>query len=195
MVNEIEGLLPQALGHLANGAVHRPDLAAAARRGVRQHRRLIAGPITVGIAVLLVLGFGWVARGPGMGSASPGPSACQPLLTTPVPVWARAGFTGTTYPPFAYSAGGNLVAIVFGDPLTAPPANDHSNKILWVAHGYPPGDLVIAGRLEGADRTARIDTGASPGPSIVDMPAPGCWHLDLRWGDHTDTIDLRWAPR
>lgn len=194
MVNEIEARLPQALEHLGNGALHRPDLAAAARRGVRQHRRLIAGPIAVSVAVLLVLGVGWVARSPGMGSASPGPSACQPLLTTPVPVWARAGFTGTTYPPFAYSASGNLVAIVFGDPLTAPPANNHNNKILWVARAGSPGDLVITGHLEGADRTARIDTGASPGPSIVDLPAPGCWHLNLRWGDHTDTIDLRWAP-
>jgi hypothetical protein len=31
------------------------------------------------------------------------------------------------------------------------------------------------------------------GPSIVDMPAPGCWHLDLRIGERHESIDLRWT--
>jgi len=105
VVNEIEGLLPQALGHLANGAVHRPDLAAAARRGVRQHRRLIAGPITVGIAVLLVLGFGWVARGPGMGSGGPGPPAGAPRVSNRDGV-GQPGTIGV--PTFADHAGPGL---------------------------------------------------------------------------------------
>lgn len=83
---------------------------------------------------------------------------------------------------------------MFGDPLTAPPAADHNNKILWAVRGGASGDLVITGHLEGTDRTTTVNTGASPGPSIVDMPAPGCWRLDLRYGDQTDSINIRWAP-
>lgn len=194
MVNDLEAMLPQALDHLANGAAHRPDLAASVRREVRRRRVAIAGPIAAAVAVLVVLGSVWAAHGPGPGPARPAPSACQSLLTTPIPMWARAGFTGRSYPPFAYSASGDLVAIVFGDPLTAPPTADHNNKILWVVRGGANADLVITGSLEGSDRTATIDTDSPPGPSIVDMPAPGCWHLHLRYGNHTDSINLRWTP-
>ncbi|MDQ6659330.1 MAG: hypothetical protein M3Z00_14110, partial [Actinomycetota bacterium] len=54
------------------------------------------------------------------------------------------------------------------------------------------GEFTIVGQLEGSNRTVTVDVGLSPGPSIVDMPAPGCWHLILKWGNTTDTIDLRW---
>jgi hypothetical protein len=29
----------------------------------------------------------------------------------------------------------------------------------------------------------------------VDLPRAGCWHVDLRWGDYTDTISLPYEPR
>jgi hypothetical protein len=32
-----------------------------------------------------------------------------------------------------------------------------------------------------------------PGPSIIDLPAAGCWRLDLRWAGHSDTVDIRYA--
>ena len=41
--------------------------------------------------------------------------------------------------------------------------------------------------------TTAVDTGGAPGPSIVDMPQAGCWHLDLSWGGRTDSIDLEWV--
>jgi hypothetical protein len=187
-------MLPKVLNQLASGAAHNPDLATSARRGVRKRRTLIAGPIATALAVLVILASVWIERSPDTRPASPVSSACGPLLTTPIPEWARAGFTGQSYPPFVYSDSGDLVAIVFGDPLTAPPAADHNNKILWVTRGRASGDLVITGHLEGTDRTTTIDTGASPGPSIVDMPAAGCWQLNLRYGEHTDSVNLRWAP-
>jgi hypothetical protein len=34
------------------------------------------------------------------------------------------------------------------------------------------------------------DLGPAPGPSIVDLPAAGCWRMTLRWGTYTDTISL-----
>lgn len=198
MVNDLEKLLPQSLQQLADDAPHRPDLAARARRGVRRQRIMAAGPAAVVMAVLVVLGSVWISRGTetgtGTGPADQAPSACQPLLTSPIPQWARGGFTGPSSPSFAYSTSGDMVAIVFGDPLTAPPTADHNNKILWVPRSDTGEHLVITAHLEGTDQTATIDTGAPPGPSTVDMPAPGCWQLDLRWGEHSDSINLRWIP-
>jgi len=53
---------------------------------------------------------------------------------------------------------------------------------------------VITATLEGTSTSTTIDLHSAPGPSIVDMPMPGCWHLSLAWGTHTDGIDLRWEP-
>jgi hypothetical protein len=32
--------------------------------------------------------------------------------------------------------------------------------------------------------------GGGPGPSIIDLPQAGCWHLALKWSGHTDTMRL-----
>lgn len=193
MTDDLETMLPQAFQRLGR---HAPDTvpdAGRVRRSVRRRRVMIASPIAAVLAVLAILATVLLTQPRRSTVATPPPaSACTPLLTGAPPVWARDGFSGNSYPPFAYSSSGDLVAIVFGDPLTAPPAADHNNKILWVARAGGFGNLVITGHLEGSDRTVTVDTGASPGPSIVDMPAPGCWHLDLSWGDQRDSIDLRW---
>lgn len=194
-MNDLEAALRTALDELGRRAPHRSDLADRARRGVRRSRFMTIGPAAAVVAVLVVLGSVWLSRpGASSGPAAPATSACSALLTAPPPVWARSGFTGDTYPPFAYSTSGNLVAIVFGNPLVAPPAKSYNNKILWVTKEPPgAGAFVITGHLEGSDRTATIDAGTAPGPSIIDMPAPGCWHLDLSWAGGTDSIDLRWT--
>jgi hypothetical protein len=94
-----------------------------------------------------------------------------------------------------YSDRGLMLAILFGAPLTAPPAADRNNKILWVAKvGGEGGGFSIDGRLEGSDLRVRREVAPAPGPSIVDLPAAGCWHIDLRWGGYTDTISLRYVP-
>jgi hypothetical protein len=31
-----------------------------------------------------------------------------------------------------------------------------------------------------------------PGPSIVNLPTPGCWRLTLGWAGQVDTLDLRY---
>jgi hypothetical protein len=94
-----------------------------------------------------------------------------------------------------YSDRGLMLAILFGSPLTAPPAADHGNKILWVAKVGAEGAFSIDARLEGSDRRVQREIGPAPGPSIVDLPAAGCWHVELRWGHYTDTISLRYVPR
>jgi hypothetical protein len=194
MSNDLESVLPQALQQLGHQAPVTELDASRVRRSVRRRQLMISAPVAAVLAVVVILASVVLSRpGPGHSAAGPRGSACAPLQTGPIPVWARAGFTGNGYPPFAYSRSGDLVAIVFGDPLTAPSAGDHNNKILWVARAGGFGNLVITGHLEGTDRTVTVDTGTSPGPSIVDMPAPGCWHLDLSWGDQRDSIDLRWV--
>ena len=86
---------------------------------------------------------------------------------------------------------GEIVAALFGHPLTASRSDGVSNKILWVSKvmAYPPGDLVIEARLDGTKviETRRVQGG--PGPSIIDLPR-GCWRLTLTWPEHTDTMGL-----
>jgi hypothetical protein len=101
----------------------------------------------------------------------------------PLPTWARAGFTPpdqtTTY---VQGAGGDIVGVLFGWPLTAPPSRDRQNKILWVARVSEGGDpLRITARLASSDVVARRQVQSGPGPSIIDLPAAGCWRFDLTW--------------
>jgi hypothetical protein len=211
-MTDLEDRLPAALSALAGQAPHDDHLAGDVRRAGRRRRLMMVGPITAAVAVCAVVGVVWVsaARSPSRitDGANPVPgTTCQPLSTAPLPIWARAGFSGDgSGVPWTLSAGGTVAAIVFGNPLNAPPSEDHNNKILWVVNGDVPvvvpstgsagggsQNLIIKGHLEGTDVTTTIDTGAAPGPSIVDMPAAGCWHLDLSWGGRSDSIDLKWS--
>jgi hypothetical protein len=133
--------------------------------------------------------------------AASGPSACATKIPVHLlPTWARTGFSDPRpHMPFVLGAKGEIGAIVWGNPLLAPPAKDRSNKILWVSHAPLPlggGDLRIraqqmdGGRAVGSPLTRSVMGG--PGPSIIDLPA-GCWHLTLSWSGHTDTMDLRYS--
>jgi hypothetical protein len=118
-----------------------------------------------------------------------------------LPPWARTGFSDPKpHMPFVLSAQGKIGAIVWGNPLIAPPDPDRSNKILWVSHTpFKPGggDLrisaqrIVAGKPVGAPLARSVMGG--PGPSLVDLPA-GCWHLNLSWWGQTDTMDLNYSP-
>jgi hypothetical protein len=197
-MNDLETVLPGLLGELGRDAPHEPDLADRARRGVRRRRVITVGPIAAVFAVCLVLSGIWISRPAASGTApvAAPPSACRPLETGPLPEWARTGFTQPDGNPFARSSNGSMVAVVFANPLVSPPLPDRGNKILWVAQeqSVPARNLVITGTLEGATTSTTVDLQAPPGPSYVDVPAAGCWHLTLTWGTHTDSIDLRWEP-
>jgi hypothetical protein len=75
-----------------------------------------------------------------------------------------------------------------------------SNKILWVSRVplEPPSDLRIsARRMRGRERlgpavTRMVEGG--PGPSTINLPAPGCWRLNPRWSGHQDELDLVYEP-
>jgi hypothetical protein len=129
--------------------------------------------------------------------------ACRSELRDGVlPVWARAGFSDpeprTTY---VLGRSGRIVAILFGSrSLSSPPAADHNNKILWVSRAANDGRnlRIEAQRLSGSKPlgapVARSVMGG-PGPSIINLPSPGCWRFTLRWSGSTDTLDLLYNPR
>ena len=115
----------------------------------------------------------------------------------PLPTWARDGF----HPPdqstvYVQGAGGDIVGVLFGWPLTAPPARDHQNKILWVARASEGGDpLRITARLAGSGAVVQRQVEDGPGPSIVDMPRAGCWRFDLTWSGHQDEVHVPYTAR
>ncbi|GHJ55084.1 hypothetical protein Nm8I071_43910 [Nonomuraea sp. TT08I-71] len=115
-----------------------------------------------------------------------------------LPDWADAGFSGDARAPHVFGAKGEIVAVLFGQPLTVGRTEGPTNKILWVSRpvATPSPDpsasttLVITATLDGTTTRVTREVAGGPGPSIVDVPRAGCWHLELRWSGRTDTMDL-----
>jgi hypothetical protein len=129
-----------------------------------------------------------VARGP----------ACRSAVSGDVlPSWARAGFSDPR-PRVAHVLGeqGRIAAILFGGELHSPPSPDVNNKILWVSRTGAEGPLEIrATSARTGERADRV-VADGPGPSSVDLPAAGCWQVELQWGpapDQRDSMALVYA--
>jgi len=122
---------------------------------------------------------------------------CAGVITTaPLPTWARAGFSppGQSVPQI-HGVHGSILGVVFGNPLRAPNIQGHGNKILWLpspvqgsAASPSDPDLRIHATLNGSDIAVDRRISAGPGPSLVDMPKPGCWTFALSWSGHTDRL-------
>lgn len=137
-------------------------------------------------------------------AAQPGPALSSPASASgcagqppvsPLPVWAQSGFTPPDLAvPHVLGAAGNIVAILWAthNALHAPALPNRHNKILWVPR-VSSRPMIIRATLAGSSRTAIVDLPDGPGPSYVNMPAPGCWTLHLRWGGHTDQLSLRYV--
>jgi hypothetical protein len=116
----------------------------------------------------------------------------------PLPDWADAGFSGDARVPHVFGAKGEIVAALFGYPLARTRSDGSNNKILWVSRPTKTSDttssatLTITATLDGTD-TRETREVPGPGPSIIDMPHAGCWHLELRWSGRIDTMDLIYA--
>jgi hypothetical protein len=109
-----------------------------------------------------------------------------------LPEWARTGFSDPEPKmPHVLGRSGEVAAILFGDPLAAPPRPDRANKVLWVPRETPLTFTRLAITARQGDRTVtrKVDLG----PSYVDLPAPGCWRLTLKWEGHEDTLDLAYV--
>ncbi|MEV0456908.1 hypothetical protein [Catellatospora methionotrophica] len=126
-------------------------------------------------------------------SLAPGCSAGE-IVDGPLPEWARGGFSGDARARHVLGTQGQLAAVLFGHPLTVDRKDGVSNKILWVAREkYETGTLTIKARREGTGEPVLREVAGGPGPSIIDLPQPGCWRLYLAWPGHTDTMDLVYA--
>jgi|SRR6478752_4083598 len=196
---EVAELLRAATDDIAVPVAPARELAAAGSR--RRRRRLVAAGLATATAVAAVAVTVPVALNSGSADRSstattPGASCVDPVPSRVLPEWARTGFSDP-HPRMPYVLGddGAIAAILFAQPLTAPPSADHNNKILWVSRVEADSSLHITATLQdGSATTTRVVDGA-PGPSIIDLPEPGCWHLTLKWGDNTDTLDLAYlAP-
>ncbi|MET7426591.1 hypothetical protein [Dactylosporangium sp. NPDC005555] len=132
--------------------------------------------------------------------ATPPPAAQRtgcgsPVETGPLPEWARGGFSGDSSMPHVLGDKDEVVAAMFGHPLAVTRPDGSSNKILWVSKSSTaPGDLLIDATLDGTTTPVRRHVTGGPGPSVIDLPQHGCWHLTLTWPAHTDTMDLVYAP-
>jgi hypothetical protein len=115
-----------------------------------------------------------------------------------LPAWAQAGFQPPTRPmPYVVGDRGDIVAILWADhdPLHVPPLANVSNKILWVSRvnqgAFTP--LRIQATLDGANQAVTRQVPGGPGPSIIDLPAAGCWSFNLSWSGHHDHLSLRYS--
>ncbi|MCO1594917.1 hypothetical protein M8C17_07020 [Micromonospora sp. RHAY321] len=135
-------------------------------------------------------------------TASPATGCGSRVETGPLPDWADAGFSGDARVPHVFGANGDIVAVLFAHPLAQVRQDGSNNKILWVsrpatssAASTSPASLVITATLDGTGTRVTREVAGGPGPSIIDMPRAGCWHLELRWAGRTDTMDLVYADR
>ncbi|WP_432868853.1 hypothetical protein [Microbispora rosea] len=55
--------------------------------------------------------------------------------------------------------------------------------------------LLIEARLDGSGPPVTREVPGGPGPSGVDLPEAGCWHVTLRWSGHVDTLRLRYVQQ
>jgi hypothetical protein len=129
------------------------------------------------------------------GSTAAGRRCPAEVATAVLPAWARSGFSDPVpSAPHVVGDRGEIVAILFGD-LAEPQQADRSNKILWVARDDAGAPLTITATLGADDPAAVVQTlPDGPGPSTVDLPAPGCWTFNLGWGAQHDTLRLPYAP-
>lgn len=192
--DEIAAVLAASAGAITVPPAPVEAIVALGRRRVRARRAaqvVAAAAAVVAVAVLVPMG---VARR-GADTAAPSLS-CVATVPGPLPEWARSGFSDPEpVMPYVLGDGGAIAAVPFG-PLTAPPTPGQSNKILWVARDPQAGGAMTI--------TARPvdDAGAVPvtrdfpdgvGPSVLDLPSPGCWALEVRWPGHSDTLRVRYS--
>lgn len=161
------------------------------------------GRLLLGTVLLLAGCAGAQRAAPAADGDSTTPTGCAARVETgALPDWADEGFHGDSRMPHVFGARGEIVAVLFGHPLAQVRPDASSNKILWVARPATTSPaagasttLEIIATLDGTDTTVTHEVAGGPGPSIIDLPRAGCWHLDLRWAGRTDTMDLVYAER
>lgn len=198
MSNDVRSLLHDAAKVPSTNA----DVAGAWRRGrrMRVQRRALSGLAivavvalgSIGVANLLPSGHDANRAGPSTGASA----TCAAPNTAAMPSWAHSANV-TSAIPHLISPDGNVVAVVFGNPLRAGTPTDRSNKILWIVRQPRDGQpLEITATLPGSHAKPvhfAFPANASPGEiysSTDDVPTPGCWQFALAWNGHRSAINL-----
>jgi hypothetical protein len=129
-------------------------------------------------------------------AVTPGASAAgcvSPVPVRPLPAWARSGFTGANpSAPYVLGEDGDIAGVVFGERLHLDATSGPQNKILWIARSGAAAPLRIEATLDNSEGTVRRELPGGTGPSILDLPAAGCWRVALHWGNQSDTVWLRY---
>jgi hypothetical protein len=153
------------------------------------------------LAVLaLAVGATIVAAAPGTPFSEVAATPCDTHVQLgALPNWARGGFSDPRI-PHVFGRSQRIVAALFAYPLLSPPDARRRNKILWVARQTPDASplRIRAQRMNGSitvGAPVQRKVSGGPGPSIVNLPLPGCWRLTLRWSGGVDSLDLRYRQR
>jgi hypothetical protein len=179
------------------------NVGAAWHRGRRMRARRLA---VSGLAVVVIVAVATAA----VASIVPNndkspiapattPSACDLSSSKePLPAWTDPARPPKGVPHLV-SPDGNVVAVLFGEPLTAGRQTGHQNKILWIVRQPRGGQpLQITATANSAEVQTRIAPDSAPGeiyPSTINVPLPGCWHFTLAWNGHRSTIDIPYGKR
>jgi hypothetical protein len=106
--------------------------------------------------------------------------------------WARAQPEATGFVAYTWTTPPDLVV--------ASGPDDPGTKILWINTVAPRGRLTIKAHPRGGptpELTFEVEPASAPDgnyPSMIDLPTPGCWRLELALGAAHATIDLLVAP-
>jgi len=185
--DDVRHLLATAAGPEPGPAPVEQIVGAGRRRARRVRFAQVTGTVAAVAAVAADIWWGVHPQsGPSLFAAAPTCPAVVPAAA--LPEWARAGFSeaGMTM-PYVLGERSEVVAILWPD-LVAPAPEGRNNKIRWVVREHTTEPFTVTARLGTATVTTTMQRG--PGPSTIDVPGPGCWTFDLRWGTHQDTLVL-----
>lgn len=120
------------------------------------------------------------------------------VLVGGLPQWAQSSLDDL---PYVMSREGNLIGVLFSHPLRASSGSETpGNKILWrVREPRNGADLRLTLRHVGGHTDPVIITrtaDSGPGeiyPSVVDVPATGCWAVVAEWDGHRATLELAYT--
>jgi hypothetical protein len=191
-----------ALRRAADAAVSdhhlEPGVAAAAWSAAHTPRRRAGHRWAIAAGVLGAAGAAtavavWGTSGEHTIPPTSGSACAGNVTTAALPNWARAGFSPAgLHTAHVLSQHGQIIAVLFVNLRVHQSTGTH-NKVLWVARGgYGP--LHIRARLDGTSRTITRELPNGPGPSYLNMPAAGCWQMNLTWSGYHDSIALQYQP-
>jgi len=163
--------------------------------------RVLSCLVAVAVAASVSVSGGWIEAGASPSKLSSAVPCASHVVDGVLPAWARSGFSDPK-PRMPYEVGGHgeIAAIFWGFPLLAPPPRTHNNKILWVSKAPPTKSSALqitAQRMMGSRKlglAVHREVTGGPGPSIINLPAAGCWRLGLHWSGHSDSLDLSYLP-